>query len=461
MSRKIRLLIVDDEDHLRLLLLDRFNRKGYATTGASTAEEALNLAVENVYDVALVDIRLPEMDGLELLTRLKEIQPDMEILMMTGHGTIETAIEAMRRGAYHYLTKPVNLQELEVVTLKAAEKQQLSQRYQGMKTVLERSVGEPVIVGESQGMKTVLNMVQRFAPTDLPILIWGESGTGKELIAKVIHHHSQVKAPMVAINCGALPEGLLESELFGHEKGAFTGAAQARMGLVEAADGTTLFLDEIGEMHLSVQVKLLRFLETGEFRRVGENRLRTVSARVVAATNRNLLEEVQKGNFRRDLYYRLNGVSVRIPALRERPEDILPLVRYFMARRLPGHLPKLSEEAQEALMSYGFPGNVRELLYMVERAVVLHKGSKNSQLTKEDFFPCTCDSEEEVKPKESSPQHDPSTRAYPPGMPLEEVKRAHILATLEAVEGNKSLTAEQLGIGLRSLYRYLEEWGIS
>ena len=313
-----KLLIVDDEQDLLELLVMRLKRKGFDVDSAGTAEDALELLKKKEYDIGVYDIRLPNMDGITLLKETKKIQSDIEVLILTGHGTIDTAIEAMKVGAFDYITKPYNLSELEITIGKAAENKVLKEKNDSMKKIIAQH-NEFTIIGDSANFKGVIEMTRRIADSDVPVLIEGESGTGKELFAKALHYWSnRAEEPFVPVNSGALPEQLFESELFGHARGAFTGASQEKKGLVEAAKGGTLFLDELGEMPLSLQVKLLRFLETGEFRRVGDVRERHVSVRVVAATNRDMEKEVAEGRFREDLYYRLNVVKITIPPLREK-----------------------------------------------------------------------------------------------------------------------------------------------
>lgn len=314
MSGQVNILFVDDEEAFRDLLVRRFCRKGFAVVGAGSGPEALERLEEEFFDLAVVDLKMPGMDGLELLQKFKEAQPETQVLILTGHGTIESAIQAMKLGAYDYLTKPCNLEELEILLQKALEKRKLLGQNRGLQEALNRKLGSRRIIGNSEKIRRLLEMVKKVADSSSPVLIEGESGTGKELIAEALHvWSSRASQPFIVINCGALPGHLLESELFGHERGAFTGAIKQKKGLVEASDGGTLFLDEIGELDPQVQVKLLRFLETGEFRRVGDNRLRYVDVRVVAATNRRLEEKIQQGRFRDDLYYRLNVFKLSVP----------------------------------------------------------------------------------------------------------------------------------------------------
>lgn len=441
MNSTLSLLVVDDEADFRDLLVRRFQRKGHQVVGAASAEAAMQALDERCFDVGIFDIKMPGMDGLQLLEQARKLQPDMEVLMLTGYGTIETAIQAMKLGAYDYLTKPCNLEELEVLLGKAAEKKQLAEANLGLQEALKRNLPERRILGESPKMRCVLEIVRKVAPSNSPVLIEGESGTGKELIARALHDWSpRAQQPFIAVNAGALPGHLLESELFGHEKGAFTGAVAQKKGLVEVAHRGTLFLDEIGEMDAGLQVKLLRFLETGEFRRVGDNRLRRVEVRIVAATNRKLELEVREGRFREDLYYRLNVIRIVVPPLRERREDIPLLAQHFLEKEaVAGQRKTLAAEALRALEAYDFPGNVRELANLVERGYLLASGDT---IATEDLFG-------------ASPVKPASTGT------LKEVEREYILRVMREVGGNKTRAAAILGISVRNLYRKLEEYGCS
>lgn len=441
---KIKLLVVDDEHDLLELLVRRLQRKGYEVDSADTAEDALELLKNTDYDVAVYDIRLPKMDGIELLRETKLLQPETEILMLTGHGTIDTAIEAMKIGAFDYITKPYNLSELEVTISKAYENKNLKEKNDSMKKIIAQH-NKFTIIGESANFKELLNMISRIADSEVPVLIEGESGTGKELIAKALHFwSSRADAPFVPVNSGALPEHLLESELFGHVRGAFTGANQDKKGLVEAAKGGTLFLDELGEMPLPLQVKLLRFLETGEFRRIGDVRERHISVRVVAATNRNMETEVADGRFREDLYYRLNVVKVTIPPLRDRREDLAALIDYFIKKS--NHPNKrLSTTALVALGNYSFPGNVRELSHIIERGILLSKGS-------------VIEMEDLLLPRTENDDIGKAETLNMPLCSLEQLEKEHIETALKQTNWNKTKAAEILGISVRNLYRKIDHY---
>lgn len=443
--RNSNVIIVDDETDLLELLTGRFQRKGCNVVGLTSSETAARLLRTESFDLGIYDIKLPGMDGVELLRLSKEINPDMEVIMLTGHGTVETAIETMKLGAYDYLRKPYALSELDVIAAKSLEKKKLKETNTGLKQALLAGTNKFSIIGQSPGIKNILDLTLRLADSNIPVRIEGESGTGKELIAKALHFwSSRAEQPFIAVNVGALPENLLESELFGHVKGAFTGAVTEKKGLVEVADQGTLFLDEIGEMPLNIQVKLLRFLESQEFRRVGDSRLRQVNVRVVAATNRILEQEVSKGKFREDLFFRLNVMKLTLPPLRERKEDIPLLVEHFLALHGRGQDVSISAEGLKALSRYSFPGNVRELSHMIERGIILAQGR---EIQVRDLLiplrnPFETDEEDKL-------------------LPLHELEKRHIARVLASCQGNKTQAAKVLGISVRNLYRKLEEYKIS
>jgi two-component system, NtrC family, response regulator AtoC len=455
MHANTRILIVDDEADFRHLLTSRLKRKGYFTLEAADGISAQKLVTSETIHVILLDLKMPGMDGLSFLQWCKESYSTIQIIVVTGHGTIETAIEAMKRGAYDYLTKPYNLNELEVLISKAVEKQQLAEENQQLREALSTN-GKTTfqIVAESPKLKEVLATAKRVASTDFLVLLKGESGTGKDVIARLIYECSErASEAFVPINLGAIPETMLESELFGHEKGAFTGATAQKKGLVEIAHLGTLFLDEVGDLPFPLQVKLLRFLETGEFRRIGSPILHKVDVRIIAATNADLEKKVEEGTFRSDLYFRLHVMDITIPPLIERREDILPLSAFFLNRLKRKYPVKpLSVKAQAALLSYSFPGNVRELAHMIERAVVLAKGE---EIDDKDLFP-----------HEQQVPQNPSDRKLMSSAEtgeeevflLKNVEREHIKHVLDVLQWNKTKTAEKLGISVRNLYRKIEEY---
>jgi DNA-binding NtrC family response regulator len=444
----IRLLIVDDDDSLRQALVARFRRHGYQVTAAGAGEEALVIADLHRFDIALLDLHLPGMSGIELLGKLKERQPGLEALLLTAHGSIETAIQAMKTGAYDYLTKPFHLPDLEIHIQKAYEKVQLARRQRQWTEQVGYESQRYRLIGSSPAIQRVEQLIEKVAPTEATVLVQGDSGTGKELVARAIHYNSpRRERPLVTINCAALQETLLESELFGHEKGAFTGALENKQGLVEVAEGGTLFIDEVGEMAAGLQAKLLRVLEDGHFRRVGSTQENVANVRVVAATNRPLDSQVQVGRFREDLYYRLNVVTIELTPLRERREDIPPLVAHFLAtRRLGSVLYRLGPGVLEALEGYDWPGNVRELANVLERAQILADGH-------------TIMLRDLPEGLVSSPDEDVATIANP--LSLREVERRHIRETLQKEGGNKVHAARALGISRRALYRLIDKYRLT
>jgi two-component system response regulator AtoC len=432
-----RILIVEDEEPLRRLFEKRISRKGGLVDSYGSAEEALSLLGKVPYDVALVDIRLPGMDGIELLRKIKQKSTNTEVIIITGHGTIDSAISAMKSGAYDYLTKPCKLLELELMIQKACERKALHETNLNLREALRHRNDYGEVVGKSKKMSEVMTLTQKVAHSNSTILIEGETGTGKELIAHAIHGHSQRRDhSFIVIHCAALPETLQESELFGYEKGAFTGAVKPKRGLVELANRGTLLVDEVGEITPSLQVKLLRFLETSKFRHLGGEQELQIDVRVIAATNRDLLKDVQDGRFREDLYYRLNVVKVRLPPLRERKEDIPLLADYFLNRL--GSKKRISREALEALTRHDWPGNIRELANVIEVAAML--------TSKADI------GAEDLPLKQTGPHHKTKT--------LAELEKEHINQTLVSCAGNKTKAAKLLGISLRNLYRKIDRYGL-
>ena len=440
----IRLLIVDDDEQMRRTLVGRFERKGLAVSNAGSGEQALEIAAKARFDVAVLDLHLPGINGVELLEKLKERQPDLEALLLTAHSSVETAVAAMKKGAYDYLLKPFHLPELEVHIQKAYEKVQLARREQRLVQHLHREEPRHRLIGSSPAIRKIAALIEKVAPTDATVLVRGPSGTGKEVVARAIHAGSPRRdSPMVTINCAALQESLLESELFGHEKGAFTGAVQAKPGLVEVAEGGTLFIDEIGEMAVGLQAKLLRVLEDGHFRRVGSTAEQHADVRVVAATNRLLEDEIKSNRFREDLYYRLNVITLRLPPLRERRTDIPELVEYFLTTRQVGPARcRLAAEALAALMRYDWPGNVRELANVLERAQIL---AEEATITVDDLPDALFAAPAAAVEDES-------------GHNLHDAQRRHVLTVLHEEKGNKAHAARALGISRRALYRLLEKY---
>lgn len=369
------ILIVDDEEAIRTSLRSILEDEGYEVAVATNGQEALKAYLSDPPDLMILDIWMPEMDGLETLRRVKELVPTAPVMMMSGHGSIETAVKAIKLGAYDYIEKPLSLENVTLRVKHALDQYRLEQENRSLKTKVERKFE---LVGQSPAMQQLRQLIETAGPTNSRVLIGGENGTGKELVARAIHMHStRADHPFVAVNCAAIPETLIESELFGHEKGSFTGATSMKRGQFEQADGGTLFLDEIGDMSLSTQAKVLRALQEQQFTRVGGNKLLKVDVRVLAASNKDLEQEIQKGNFREDLYYRLNVVPIIVPPLRERREDIPALVRHFMkvhAEEQGLRIKEVTPEAMAVLQQYDWPGNIRELRNLIERLMIMVPG---------------------------------------------------------------------------------------
>jgi DNA-binding NtrC family response regulator len=439
------ILVVDDEEPFRRLLKNELARKGYAVSVAVDGGEALRLMRENPFGAILLDVVMPGVDGLSLMKKLKEDPSAPPIIVLTGKATVETAVEAMKNGAYDYLTKPYKLDELVIVVDRACEYGRLSVKNKLLEQELVRKGSPFEFVGTSRQLKDILALIRKVAPTDSPVFIQGESGTGKELVANTVWHYSKRKdTPFIALNCASLSESLIESEIFGHEKGAFTSAYQLKHGLVEVADTGTLFLDEIGEMPIGLQAKLLRFLDSGEFRRVGGNKALTVDVRLIAATNKDLAAMIKRGTFREDLYYRLNVINITLPPLRERKEDIAALARHFLqqyAKKLDKSITDLTSDALELLAGYHWPGNVRELENVVERAVIL---CESDLLGAEDLSVPTPAVIAELGTNPS----------------LEEMEKSYILRVLKEANGNQSKASQLLGIDRKTLYLKLKKYGI-
>ena len=446
----IRVLAVDDEEPFRRLLKKELTRKGFYAEVAPDGENALALLRTESYDVILLDILMPGIDGISLMKKLKADPATPAIIVLTGKATVETAVEAMKHGAYDYLTKPYKLDELVVIINRAYEIGTVKIKKEQFRQELLRKEWPVGFVGKSAGIRNILSLIRKIAPVDSPVLIQGESGTGKELVANTLWHYSKRStSPFIALNCATLSENLIESELFGHEKGAFTDAHQTKYGIVEVADKGTLFLDEIGDMPLGLQAKLLRFLDSGEFRRVGSNKPFKVNVRVIAATNKDLAEIVRNSGFRQDLYYRLNVINITIPPLRERREDIPELSRYFLkkySQNLSKNVSGFTQAALEILTNYQWPGNVRELENVIERSVIL------------------CDSEEIGREELSAAAFSSSTeKGYRPSaedLSLEEMEKNHIPKALEAARGNLSKASQLLGIDRKTLYLKMKKYGI-
>jgi DNA-binding NtrC family response regulator len=455
MGRKIRVLVVDDDAVLRKLVSDQINRMGFDSTPAASGEEALAALAGTDYDVVLLDIRMPGLSGLDTLREIRKTEEPPEVIMLTADTSLGTGIEAMRLGAYDYLTKPATLDEIEAVVRKADEKRRLVRQNASLRDAVRPSASDdvPALVYQSKAMEGLVALAETAARGDSTVIITGESGTGKDVLARFIHARSaRADSLMITVNCAAFPESLFESEFFGHERGAFTGATATKRGLIEAADSSSLFLDEVGEMPSQTQVKLLQFLEMGRFRRVGSTRDRAADVRVIAATNRNLAEDVGAGRFRADLFYRLNVISLHVPPLRQRREDIPALIEHFVAlyrERFNRPALDLSVEARRRLETHDWPGNVRELRNALERAIAL---STDDQIEADQVLPL------HVARDGDAPQS--ATKTSPPAT-LEELERRHILHVLEETGGNRERAAAILGISARTLYRKLREYEVN
>ena len=444
---KASILVVDDEPAMRLLVTSILKGEGHEVTAAANGEEALQLTEKHHYHLVITDLKMPGMSGVALLERVKQDDPETVVILLTAFGTIEGAVEAMRKGAAHYLLKPLaNPDELRLAVRRILEERRVADEATTLRQANEAVFPFGEIIAGDAMMRAALDLARSVAPADSTVLVTGETGTGKELVARAVHHWSgRANRAFVAVNCAALAETLLESELFGHEKGAFTGAAAQRRGRFELAHEGTLFLDEVGEMSPALQAKLMRVLQEGTFERVGGMKTVTVDVRVIAATHRDLAQMVAAGTFRSDLFYRLSVFPIPLPPLRERLSDILPLAEHILrnvTRRLGKRVAGFAEEAAALLQGYGWPGNIRELQNVIERAAILCQG--------EQILPAHLN----LTPTSPAPAAaGPRT--------LRELEREAILAALAACRGNRRAAAEQLGIGLRTLYTRLREYGIS
>ena len=448
MQHGIRALVVDDDDDVRALLASVLAKQSTTVVTAGSGAEARAMLGREAFDVVLLDLRLPDASGLDVLRWARDADVDTEFVVLTGHADVETAVEAMRLGAYDFIAKPCRNSELLQVVGKAAEKKSLRRENVALKEVIRRDP-LPKIVGSTEAVREVLAVIGRVAASDRPVLIQGESGTGKELVARTIHLQSPRAArPFVSVNCGALPDTLLETELFGHRRGAFSGAVASRVGLFEAADGGTLFLDEIGEMSPAMQVRLLRVLDSGEVRRVGEERAFHVDVRIVAATAKDLSREAAEGRFRWDLFYRVSTVIVPVPPLRSRREDIPLLVRHFAGGTAPeARALRFSPQAMALLEGYGWPGNIRELRNVMERLQILHQG------------------DDEVQPEDlpgelraRAPSAGPAESAL---VPLTEVERRHVERVLAATGWNKARAARILAVDIKTLNKKIRDFSLA
>jgi DNA-binding NtrC family response regulator len=433
------ILIADDNSSLRKVMVNELAEEGFNIREAEDGLKALEILESNDYDVLLLDLNMPLLGGMEVLKKIQSLHISVEVIILTGHGTVAVAVEAMKCGAYDFLTKPFNISELKAVIAKAYEKKKILNENLLLRTQLRRHSEAERIISRSALMAEILNTVRKVALSNMPVLIHGESGTGKELVARAVHENShRHDGPFIPINCGAIPENMLESELFGYEKGAFTGAVSRKPGLLELAHNGTLFLDEIGELNQSLQIKLLRIIETGRFFRVGGTREIQVSVRYVAATNKDIKAEVDKGCFRPDLYYRISALTIHLPPLRERKEDIPLLIEHFRNNNPSFRHKKFSDGAVRILMDYPWPGNVRELQNVVHRTILL---SQQEIIGPADL------------PADLTAGHAASRR-------LDDVEKEYILRILNEAGGHKGKAAEILGINPKTLYRKLVSYGV-
>lgn len=447
---KIRFLVVEDEPSIRKLCLTIAEKLGFAPSEAESAEAALTLIETQAPDVVLADLKLPQESGVGLLRQIKQALPATEVAIMTGHGTIESAVDAMKLGAYDYIEKPFRVERLRLLLQRMAEKVRLVSENQFLRERMDTETQLDGIVGTSAKVQDLLRMVSRLKDSRTPVLIAGESGTGKELVARAIHFRGPLaKMPFVAVDCGALVPTLMESELFGHEKGAFTGALKSKSGLFQSANGGTIFLDEIGELPLEMQAKLLRVLQEREVRPVGSNEKVAVDVRVIAATNRDLEAAYRAGTFRKDLFFRLNVVTVHLPPLRERRSDIPALVHCFLERHAPSENIHVSSAAMKALLQYDWPGNVRELENCIARALAL--GDRHG-IDVKDLTPAILSGLGTAQPAEET--NDLASTA------LADMERMTILRVFEQVGGDKALAGKMLGISRATLYRKLKQYQI-
>jgi two-component system response regulator HydG len=456
MKNRNTILVVDDDDSHRTMLRTLIGGWGYAVSDADDGSTAIQMVREQSYDLILMDVRMVKVSGLEALDEIKAYNPAIPVIIMTAYSSVETAVNALKQGAHDYLTKPLDFEKLKITIERAMEHTRLKAENRLLKESLGKQFDRRNIIGQSPAMIRLLETVAQVAPSEATVLITGESGTGKELIAGAIHFNSHRKnGPFIKINCAAITETLLESELFGHEKGAFTGADRRKEGRFFQAHGGSLFLDEISEMSLTMQVKLLRVLQEREFTRVGGEHTIHVDVRVIAATNKNLIDLIGKGAFREDLYYRLDVVGIEIPQLRLRREDIPLLAQHFLeifAEKNRKEIKGFTPQAMEHLIKYDWPGNVRELMNAVERAVVLNR----SDYLAETDFPII---QSAVTTQEYNSQETQQLNLAG-DISLEEVEKATILKTLETAGGNKSETARRLGITRKTLHKKLKAYGV-
>ena len=470
---KERILIADDEEHMRFLIRELLFKEDYDVVEAEHGRKAVELCKSEDFDLVILDYKMPIMDGLEALSKILEDDPKMLVLIVTAHDSKDLAMEAIRRGAYDYFTKPFDVNEMRIIIRRALEKRALEDQVTLLAEEIQGQIQNTQIIGSSQAMQPVFETIRKISSSDVTVLINGESGTGKELVAKAVHYNSpRSDHPFLALNCAAIPDTLLESELFGHEKGAFTGASARKIGKFELAAGGTLFLDEIGDMNLATQAKILRVLQEKEFQRVGGTRTLSSTARIISATNKNLTEAVQNGEFREDLYFRLNVIPIYLPPLRERREDIPLLVEHFIQianSRFDKQVRGISSEVENIFHKYSWPGNIRQLENVIQRSTILAEGDR---IVPEDLPPELLSQEvipqqpapamavaSAVPPGESTTDEDADLQSQTKQM-TESMEKQIILRTLEQCKWRRGLTAEKLGISRRSLLRKMKKYEI-
>jgi DNA-binding NtrC family response regulator len=456
-------LFADDEKSLQEFMRSELPRLGHEVTVCPDGRTAVKVLEKSTFDAAILDLRMPGMTGIEVLEHLKQVAPDTEAIVMTGHASMETAIEAVRLGAFDYITKPCKLAEIEVILRKVADKRNLKHKNLALESRVQAAEGPSILVGDSPAMQGVHRLIGTVAPTESTVLILGETGTGKELAARTLFQQSKrAQMPFVPVNCGALSENLVESELFGHRKGAFTGADRDHKGLFEVANGGTLFLDEVGELNKNIQVKLLRFLESGEIRRVGETEPFRTDVRILCATNRDLRAMIRDDEFREDLYFRINTFEIRLPPLRERRSDIPDLARHLLSRAARRPLEQvenlLTPEAIDTLLEHEWPGNVRELANVMEHAYIIAGGQRITA----EHLPHHIRTGSSGPPTLSLTSGHDASLASPSPLPagartLREVEMEHLLRVLEKHSGSKAAAAAELGISLKTMYNKLNQ----
>jgi DNA-binding NtrC family response regulator len=459
--KSLRILFVDDEQSLQEFMRSELPRMGHEVTVCPDGRAAIRELAKNKFDAAILDLRMPGLSGIEVLQQLKTVSPDTEAVVLTGYASQDTAVQALRLGAFDYITKPCTLDELEVILQKIVEKRELVNKALALESRIQAAEGPNGLIGPSSSMNAVYRLIATVAPTDSTVLIMGETGTGKELVARTLFEQSKrADKPFVPVNCGAISEHLVESELFGHRRGAFTGAERDHKGLFEVANGGTLFLDELGELNKNIQVKLLRFLESGEIRRVGETAPFRTDVRVLCATNRDLREMITKDEFREDLYFRVNTFEIRLPPLRDRRADIADLAAHLLGRAARRPVDQVADlltpDALAVLQEHDWPGNVRELANVMQHALIL----SNGQPITPEHFPHTVRSSKPIPRMIAGTITPAATMPFTPTIDperrtLRAIEMEHILRTLEKNKGNKPKTAEELGISLKTLYNKL------